>query len=194
MTPSDLASVGTLVSGLALVGALAYVTVRMRIVSWGGEALARSGGAPGETSGPRHDFRLSRIVERSLKGSLKDEADFAVFYEFATTLFGNYQDNYLQFENGQLDGEKWASGVSTLKGLLANPAYRAAWRAERVSTGPSFRRFVDSLMYEAEREPLRAPPPDFARYLAQEYAQAKRTGGRSVSVPRRLTSPKRLFH
>jgi hypothetical protein len=190
MTPSDLTSVGTLVSALVLVAALAYVALRMRT----GSASVRPGGLGTVSSGPRHDFQLSRIVERSLKGNLKDEEDFAVFYEFATTLFGNYQDNFLQFENGQLDGEKWASGVSTLKGLLANPAYRAAWRAERDSTGPSFRRFVDSLMYEAEREPVRAAPPDFGRYLAQEYALAKRTSDVAVSVRRQPESPKQPFH
>src|SRR5579872_657130 len=121
MTPSDLTSVGTLVSALVLVAALAYVALRMRQTGWSSEAFARPGGLSIDPAGPRHDFKLSRIVERSLKGNLKDEEDFAVFYEFATTLFGNYQDNFLQFENGQLDGEKWASGVSTLKGLLANP-------------------------------------------------------------------------
>jgi hypothetical protein len=176
MSSSDLASVGTLVSGLVLVTSLVYVTLRM----WRADQRRRSfsrvaySTQPVDPSAPRHDFQLSGIVERSLKDGLTNEADLAVFYQFATTLFGNYQDNYLQFENGLLDGEKWASGVSTLKGLLANPAYRAAWKAERNSTGANFRRFVDGLMHEVEAQPAGASP-DFARYLAQEYAQAKRS-------------------
>jgi hypothetical protein len=72
-----------------------------------------------------------------------------------------------------LDARSWESDLATIRRLLTNPAYRAAWRAARGGIGDDYRAFIDGLMDEVKGERPRMVQGVMKQYLADEIAQAR---------------------
>jgi hypothetical protein len=176
MTLSDLAAVGNFVSGIAVVFSFAFLALQIRQANLNQRSLMQQG-----RSGRTIDVlmrlaapNLSATAVRAFKGDpTMSEAEHFAFYGFAASIFWSYEDSFLQFQSGTLDAESW-SDVSTLRNLLASPAYRAVWRAARESIGEGYRKFVDAIAQDMKNSDTTAV---LRQYFAEEFESARHARG-----------------
>src|SRR4029077_14649084 len=94
---------------------------------------------------------LSETIVNAIRvDATNDPAKIFAFYAFACACFWNYEDSFLQFQARTLDARSWATDVLTLKSLLRNPAYRAAWKIARNGMSGGYRDYIDTLMKEVK--------------------------------------------
>src|SRR5215472_12690648 len=128
---SDLASIGSLVSGVAVVVSLVFLAMQIRQANANQKSLMQQGRSARTVDMlmKMSDPGLSETILGAFGGGVPDEpARIFAFYSFACACFWNYEDSFLQFRARTLDASGWATDELTLQGLLANPAYRAVWR------------------------------------------------------------------
>ncbi|MFI4933532.1 MAG: hypothetical protein ACHP7N_02845 [Caulobacterales bacterium] len=156
MSLSDLASVGSFVSGVAVVFSFVFLSLQMRQANVNQRSLMQQG-----RSARTVDI-LMKMTEPGLSETItragdadtaKDPAKIFAFYAFACACFWNYEDSFLQFRAKTLDAHGWATDELTLRGLMRNPAYRAAWRLARAGMDGDYRDYIDGLMKEVRAEP-----------------------------------------
>jgi len=175
MTLSDLASIGAFVSGIAVVFSFLFLAMQLRQSNRNQKSLMQQGRSQRTVDLLMRmtDPRLNNVLLRAFRADpTMSEADHFAFYSFAAGLFWNYEDSFLQFKAGTLDTKSWSSDVSTLKQLLSNPAYRAAWRAARGGIGEAFRDFMDLLVREVKGAPPRSIAAVMGQYLSEEMKNA----------------------
>lgn len=180
MSLSDLAALGSFVSGLAVVFSFVFLGFQMRQANLNQRSLMQQGrtGRTIDILLRFTDQKLGSTIVRAFKGDASlSESEVFAFYGFAAAIFWSYEDSFLQFQNGTLDQKSWASDVSTLKGLLNNPAYRGVWRAARNSIGGAYQQFVDGLMLEVKGAPVRNISTLLNQYIKEEMELA----GQSVA-------------
>lgn len=174
MTLSELASIGSFISGMAVVFSFIFLALQMRQANLNQKSLMQQGRSTRTVDllMKMTDPILSETIMRAYKGDqAMNPAQTFAFYGFAGALFWNYEDSFLQFQSKTLDAKSWASDVSTLKRLLRNPAYRAAWRIARDGIGEGYRDFVDSLMLEVKAAAPRNLSELMSQYLIEEMAK-----------------------
>jgi hypothetical protein len=175
MSLSDLAAIGSFLSGIAVVFSLAFFAMQMRQVNLNQRSLMQQGrtGRTVDMLIRLSDPVTSATAVRAFKGDpAMSDAEHLAWYGFAASVFWSYEDSFLQLQNGTLDAEGWSSDVSTLRNLLASPAYRAVWRAARESIGEGYRKYVDGLVQDARKSPIRDTPTVLRQYLAEELELA----------------------
>jgi hypothetical protein len=146
MSLSNLASLGSLVSGFAVLISLVY--------------LARQVGQTerNQQISIRHS-RVSRIVELQLaladpavadawlhgSGSPQEltQTELSQFISLCRALFFHFEDSFYQREEGLLNDEAFETVVAGVRLLARSPGWRAAWRIARPNFGGRFRDFMD---------------------------------------------------
>jgi hypothetical protein len=174
MSLSDLASIA---SSVAVIGTLVFLALQVRQANRNQRSLMQQGRSARTVDILLRmtDQKLSETVMRALKGDpATSEAEYIVLYGFATAIFWNYEDSFMQFRSGTLDAQSWESDVTTFKALLGNPLYRAAWRIVRGSLGDGYRQFVDGLMGDVGSAPGRNVSTLLSQYLAEEIAASRK--------------------
>ena len=162
MTLADLASLGSFVSGIAVLVSLVYLASQVRqgtkaarsqmhqsIVSgWLGVADLISGHADVFTRGLAADE--SRFTAMS-------DTDKLSFVTLAMAMFRHYENIYLQVQEGYVRQDDWAAWTRHLLMYFAMPGIKTMWKMRRSSFSPSFVAFVES----APPSPLSAPTDFF---------------------------------
>lgn len=105
---------------------------------------------------------------RVSNGETLTDTDTFVLYGYMASVFWSYEDCFFQFHSSMLDAKSWASDVTTLRRLLANPAYRAVWRFARGGIGDEYRSFLDGLAAEAKHNAPANPVNTLRQYIAEE--------------------------
>jgi hypothetical protein len=119
------------------------------------------------------DQTLSEAIVGAFSADTEPEpARLFAFHMFAGALFWNYEDSFLQLRAKTLDDASWATDVSTLRGLLTQPAYRASWRLIRDGMGEPYRNFVDALAREVRTTQPRSLSETWIRYKMEETVAA----------------------
>lgn len=171
MSLTDLASIGSLVSGLAVVFSLLFLGLQVRQANRNQRSLMQQGRSARNVDLLMRvtDPKLSEILVRVFQGDeTVTDAEYFAMYGYAAAVFWSYEDCFLQFRSGMLDASSWESDVSTLKRLLSNAAYRAVWRAARDGIGGDYREFVDRLVAEAKGIPPVRTASSLRQYIAEE--------------------------
>jgi hypothetical protein len=158
VTLSDLAALGSFVSGLAVLVSLIFLYFQIRQIS---EQVKQAEKHQRAAIG---QGRVNRMVELSLRTV---ESEFGVamanvltnsekltahelfqFLHYSRALFLNAEDTYYQHESGLLEEEQFAGFINALKYSLSAPALRMMWLGVRPAYGPKFAKFVDKLIQE----------------------------------------------
>jgi hypothetical protein len=177
MLLSDLASVGSVVGGVAVLASLVFLALQIRQANANQRSLMQQGRSARTVDMLMRmsDPVLSETIVGAFGGGAADQpARVFAFYSFACACFWNYEDSFLQFRARTLDASGWATDELTLRGLLANPAYRAVWRMARGGMNASYRAYLDRLMQETEVTETRDIAQVWTAYFAEERAQARR--------------------
>jgi hypothetical protein len=179
MSLSDLASIATVVSSIAVLASLIYLALQMRQTERNQRALIQQGRAA-RTANSLLQMAQSEIAGPLLKAIQADDTMsplevLQLRYTFRAMMLG-VEDTYLQHRQ-RLLGEREFEGVITmLRSLLANVGFLAMWRAVESDFEEGFRTFIEGLLRdEASRKPSPLPS-DWKGLLAQAHAEISARG------------------
>ena len=159
MSLSDLASLGSFVSGVAVLVSLVFLYFQLRQIN------AQVVQAERNQQAANRAVRTSRIVEIFLGTSEPSLADAIAkgragasditdtqirqFFAYGMARFFNAEDTFQQVKEGLLDSTTFDSLATGLKRSLSHPGTRAFYQAHRLAFGTEFVKFVDGLAVEA---------------------------------------------
>jgi heme A synthase len=148
---SDLASIGTFVSGVAVVISLIYLSFQIR-------QTARN------QRGTMHQMRAAlttdimlRIAESGMAQTFRaglsgnggiSEAQFWQYFYAASAILRTTENAYTQYEDGLISDAHFETAKASARTFLTSPGYRALWQATRLNREPGFRDFMDGLAAE----------------------------------------------
>ena len=153
MTLADLASVGSFISGIAVVVTLIFLLVQTRQTERNQRALMQQ-------------MRSARLVDTLLKASephlceamgrafandaTMDDAKFRSFLMFTLASLTNWEDTFLQYRAGALDEKSFVSDTAILRLWASLPAFRAVWYMMRETYTGDYRAYVEELVRETK--------------------------------------------
>jgi hypothetical protein len=177
MTLSDLASIGSFVSGAAVVVTLAFLVIQMRQANRNQRALMQQmRSARSIDTILRHaEPGLNDTISLAMRGeaALEDVQIRSFLAAIDATLF-NWEDSFLQWKAGTLDAAGFQSDENSLRDLAAVPAFRVAWRMGRQYFSSGYREFVDTVMHEVKV----AEPPDLKSIWTAMMAEERAANGK----------------
>ena len=177
MTLSDVASVGSLVSGIAVLASLVYMSLQMRQSARHQQATIQHQRAAlvqellGQTTSSPE---LHEIVQRGSAGdSTLTPMQSSRYVTWALQSFWLYEEYFYQHQDGMLSAAAWATHRRRIKNGLRNPGFRAAWRSLTQMFEPDFRAFVDEMLKEAFEAGGRWMPRghDWTTFAAEEVSR-----------------------
>jgi len=176
MTLSVLASLGSFVSGFAVLISLIYLALQVRQTERNQQISIRHS-------------RVSRIVELHLAladpavaeawlhGSASPEqltqVELSQFNNLCRALFFHFEDSFYQRQEGLLNDEAFETVVAGARLSARSRGWRAAWKIARCNFGGRFLAFMDGIVAASAVE----PPVDLSleAWKAAFAAEASRT-------------------
>jgi hypothetical protein len=172
MSLSDLASLGSFVSGVAVLVSLIYVAIQIRQTERNQRTLLQQGTSTRTVELVRHwsDPHIAEVYVKVLNGNENLTAVEAVqlSVQFRTSLL-SWQDTFLLQRVSLIDAVQLDSTLRTFQVMLSVPVFRAMWMMTRVTFAPEFVAYVEAHTLNV---PL-APPRDFAEQLKTAVAQVR---------------------
>jgi hypothetical protein len=153
MTLSDLASIGSLVSGVAVLISLIYLSVQVRQAERNQRALMQQGRAARVCDSTLRvaDPGMSEIFRRGNAGDENLKVDqLRQFTLMCRAGFVSGEDSFLQYLSGQLDEAAYRSYVAGVRSIFSAPGMRAMWRMSSQQYGKEYRKFMDSILDETQ--------------------------------------------
>ena len=171
MSIPELASVISIVSGLAVVISLVFLALQVRQSNRNQKSLMQQGRTA------RTVEIMLRMTDRHVGETVEiahtncaaiNPAQIWCFYGFAGAIFWTYEDSFLQQQARTLDVSSWQSDETTLRRLLAFPAYRIVWKMARDGMGPQFRKYIDGVVQHVERSSSESLSDLWMTYAAED--------------------------
>ena len=175
MTLSVLASLGSFVSGFAVLISLVYLALQVRQTERNQQISIRHS-------------RASRIVELHLAladpgvadawlhgsnnpGELT-QTELSQYLNLCRALFFHFEDSFYQREEGLLNDAAFETVTAGVRFSARSPGWRAAWKMARSNFGGRFLAFMDGIVAKSASEPpldlsLEAWKAAFASEMAQ---------------------------
>ncbi|TFU03547.1 hypothetical protein EUV02_10315 [Polymorphobacter arshaanensis] len=181
MSLSDLVSIGSLLSSLAVLVSLIYLNRQVRQTDRNQQAAIRHGRSTRlvEILLAATDASLADALAKGLAGA-EDISDTEVnqFIYYMNAFFNDAEDAYYQHESGLLNAEAFASFTASWRMALSTPGWRVAWKQRRALYHGSFGKFMDRIVAET---PVRAVSSTVAQWKADVAAEKGRveTTGRA---------------
>jgi len=171
MALSDLASIGSFVSAVAVLISLVYLSVQIRQSERNQRAIIQQGRAT------RSSDLLLRIaeagmVEANYRGRAGDEnitqTELHQFlYSWMASLAG-FEDVFIQRAHKLMDEDSFESMVMIMRFFFTQPGTRAMWKLRRIAYSSGFAAFIDNLISEVE---VAQPVDLLARWKAELGAE-----------------------
>jgi hypothetical protein len=165
MSLSDLASLGSFISGLAIFVSLIYVALQLRQSAKHQRALMNQGHAA-RVIDNMHWLAERENAELRARITAGETAFTAVELErlrlVLRTIVTNAQEVHLQHQSGLLDTMTFDSSMLGLRNVLGQPVFRAIW-ADTATVAPEFRVVVETMLAEV---PIAKPLDVVAQFKA----------------------------
>lgn len=175
MSLSGLASIGTFVSGIAVVFSFLFLALQLRQANRNQRSLIQQGRTARNVEillSMSDPFMSQIIAEADMNCAALNPANVWAFYGFAGAIFWTYEDSFNQFHAKTLDRTTWESDATILKRLMAYPAYRVAWKMARDGMSGPYRNYVDTLMQGTKSDTSQTFADLFKAYVSHELAAA----------------------
>jgi hypothetical protein len=156
MSLSDLASLGSFVSGFAVLSSLIYLGLQVRQTERNQQISIRHS-------------RVSRTVELHLaladpamamawlhgSGSPQEitQTELNQYNNLCRALYFHFEDSFYQREEGLLNDAAFETVVAGARLMARSPGWRAAWRNARPNFGGRFLDFMDGVVARSAVEP-----------------------------------------
>jgi hypothetical protein len=168
VTLSDLASIGSLVSGVAVLISLIYLAQQIRQSASNQRAAVHQGRSAtiGDLLIRLAEPSLARTFSRAASGDR--EIPVEEFYQYLN-LFGavlmGWEDHFDQHKSGMLSDDRFFSTSAAIANVFQRPGNRAAWKVYAAPQfARDFRAFVEDRIEEGR---LSAPRDVFADWKAE---------------------------
>ena len=147
LTLSDLAAVGTLISSVAVLVSLVFLSLQMRQTVRNQQSLMQNGRAQQLSHWLEYIARpeFNRMIIDGNAGNL-DLVEWVRYNSTTWAMLVNYENNFLQHRAGMLDDEQYDATIGSLKFQCGLPGFRANWKLVRPMFGARFAAFVDELL------------------------------------------------
>ena len=166
MTLSDVASVGSLISGAAVLGSLVYLSLQVRQADRNQQAIIRQNRSIRLAAQwlSATDPSVAEAVSKGLSGATDlSRTQLAQFLNFARGRLYGVEDDFYQHSDGLMSESAFARFVTVVRQGMPSPGMQAAWRLYRDVYGIEFVKFMDGLMAET---PAARPTDALARWKA----------------------------
>jgi hypothetical protein len=149
MSLSDLASIGSLASGVAVLVSLIYLGLQTHQNAKHSRALIQQGraGRIADTSLRVAELRDADGLDTCFRGGRDvTPKDLARFLNTCRAIFVSAEDSFLQHEQGLLDGVAFESFETSLRAGMDSPGIAAAWIMTRDMYEPRFRTYMNGML------------------------------------------------
>jgi hypothetical protein len=173
MTLSDLASVGSLISGLAVLISLVYLNLQFRQTERNQQASIRQGRIDRavELAISRMKPSVAEAVISGLDGDQNLTAQqLALFMCYADGHFLHAEDTYYQHEAGLLNDAAFETFVAYQRVAFTQCGMRVQWKRQRPYYAGGYVEFMDKLLSEAPVSPAGDALADWRRDVLAERA------------------------
>jgi hypothetical protein len=156
MSLSDLASLGSFVSGFAVLISLIYLALQVRQTKRNQQIAIRHSRA---TRVVELHLALAdvAVAEAWLHGSASPQqitqTEVSQFNNLCRALFFHFEDSFYQREEGLLNDDAFETVVAGVRLSARSPGFRAAWRLARPNFGGRFLGFMDGVVTGSAIEP-----------------------------------------
>ena len=146
MSLSDLSNIAQVVSGLAVLASLLYLSLQIRQNTLAHRASASEArrSAAREQVMMLTDPALAALV---LRGHAGDQTMTAVenqrYSAFMSAFFIMFDEQFWMHDHGLLDDELFAAQTAVMLGYLSQPGARTAWQFWKSRGTPALQKFVD---------------------------------------------------
>jgi hypothetical protein len=156
MSLSDLSSLGSFVSGVAVLVSLIYLALQVRQTKRNQQIAIRHS-------------RATRIVELHLaladvavadawlhgSGNPQEitQTELSQFTNLCRALFFHFEDSFYQREEGLLNDDAFETVVAGARLSARSPGFRAAWKISRANFGGRFLGFMDEVVTGSAVQP-----------------------------------------
>ena len=165
MAFSDLASIGTVISAVAVVISLVYLASQVRQARIHQQAAIRTERATrlAMMNTAAEEPSIAVAISKGAQGSDDITAtQYAQFAHFCRASFYNAEDTYFQHKQGLISDEAFASFVASVQGGAARaPGMRAGWIQFRGLFVSEFAEWMDRTLAHAQIAP---PIDNFAQW------------------------------
>jgi hypothetical protein len=177
MSLSDLALLGTFVSGIAVLFSIAFLALQLRQGNVNQRALIQLERSARVIDGiyKRTDPHLAGIVLRGNKGDTSlslDEID--AYLQMTYAMFLVFENTYLQLGLGTVLPDQWETATARLRFLLPAPGRRIAWKKFRHMFGGDYVKAIDQIIAETRSASWEEPATSWVSDVNEE---ARRLGG-----------------
>jgi hypothetical protein len=170
MSLSDLASIGSLASGLAVLVSLVYLSLQVRQTDKNQRALMNQGTVTRNTdivmfqTEPHMNSLTSRVTAGETEFTAQ-ELNILILRVRMTMLTA--QDTHVQFQAGLVDQITLDNSNAVLRFVLSQPVYRALWQIGRGGYAPEWVAVVDKLIEGVALAPQRDVVSTYKAALAE---------------------------
>ena len=179
MSLSDLASLGSFVSGLAILVSLILLYFQLRQVNQqvrqaekNQQASIRQGRAARSSAtsmGVAENPALADAILKALTGAPDiTTTQLYQFNRYCFAVFSGHEDSFYQNQDGLLTDSAFTSVVNSMGRGFSQAAVRLQWKRVRASYGAEFVKFVDGLIARAPIGPTSLDPAEWLSDLAGE--------------------------
>jgi hypothetical protein len=155
MSLADLASIGSFISGIAVLISLIYVGVQVRQAKLHQQAAIRQGRADRIVTMCFHGGDPS-IADAVAKGYAGDaditETQLTQYHYICRGFFYHCEEEFFQHKEGLANDAYYASFLAGTRMMFCEPGLRVQWKQQRAGFVPEFVAMMDKLM--AESRPL----------------------------------------
>lgn len=172
---SDLASVGSAVSGFAILVSLIYLSVQIRQAQKNQRALMQQGRVARISSAAVafSEPTVAEIIDLCWDGAIDiSTIQLRQFSNVCRQLFISAEDSYLQYQDSFLSDAAYASLVASMRAYLTSPGIRAMWTLTRTWYEAGFAEFMERLMKEARAVPYADRLNRWREAVAREISDA----------------------
>jgi hypothetical protein len=174
MSLSDLASLGSFVSGVAVLVSLVYLALQLRqsarnqLATIHHDRMAHIQTWLGPIS---VSHQATDVFMRGRNGDATlDPAESTQFLNMQFNHFLLYQEYYQMRLDGMLDGERYDQVMKLLRFVAHEPGTRAAWRVLKALFSPKLVEFVDDILANT---PLVEGFADFSNRFKEELVKER---------------------
>lgn len=151
MSLSDLANIGSLISGVAVLISLVYLSLQVRHAQRTQRASMHQARVERVTHVSLNFARpeLAKVLAKAAAGATDFSSDevLQLFYVVRIQVLALH-DAFWQSEAGFLDAPSLDTMVLTMQRMMANPALRAAWRLVCPQIAPAIRARIEKIVEE----------------------------------------------
>ena len=158
MSLSDLASLGSFVSGVAVLVSLVYLSLQIRQNTKHSRALIQQGRAAriADTAMRVAELRADDGLNKCFDGAPDiSSKDLGRFLNICRAVFVSAEDSFLQKQQGLLDDLAFESFQTSVRAGMNAPGMGAGWLITRDLYEPQFRKYIDDNLGDAPHKAAR---------------------------------------